>query len=93
MLSQFLSLGGRKPGGYPRPPRAVSQSQRDQPLALPDTILAWDLPVQAHGIVGTPVTFKELPQLLLHGGHGWLGTRGLLADNQAHTGGAAEVVF
>lgn len=92
LLPQFLSLGRWKPGGHECPPRAVGQ-QMDQPSALPDTVLARDLSVQAHSILGTPVTFKELLQLLLHSGRAWLGTRGLLADNQAHTGGTAEIVF
>lgn len=74
-------------------PSTSGQSQRGQPSALPHTVLARGSFVQAHSVAGTPVTFEESPQLLLHQGDTWLGTRGRLTDNEAYTRGAAEIVL
>lgn len=88
-------LGVQTGGQAGRPGREQwgSAARKNWTSALPNTVLALGLSVQAYSVAGAPVSLKQLPQLPLHGGRPWLGAGGPLADHQAHTRGAAEVIF
>lgn len=88
-------LGVQTGGQAGRPGREQwgSAARKSWTSALPNTVLALGLSVQAYSVAGAPVSLKQLPQLPLHGGRPWLHAGGPLADHQAHTRGAAEVIF